>query len=68
MTGDCLGVTVLSSMVLAVVLIIGGTELNPGAAVEVENTVRLSNDTSIFFGHFRIHLTVWRFNDNLLML
>ena len=40
-TGDCLGLTVLSSMVLAVLLIIGGVEQNPGPAVEVENTVRL---------------------------
>jgi hypothetical protein len=38
--GDCLGLTVLSSMVLAVLLIIGG-EQNPGPVVEVENTVRL---------------------------
>ena len=40
-TGDCLSLTVLSSMVLAVLLIIGGVEQNPGPAVEVENTVRL---------------------------
>ena len=39
--GDCLGLTVLSSVVLAVLLIIGGIEQNPGLAVEVENTVRL---------------------------
>jgi len=35
-TGDCLGLTVLSSMVLAVLLIIGGVEWNPGPVVEVE--------------------------------
>jgi hypothetical protein len=40
-TGDCLGLTVLSSVVLALLLMIGGTEKNPGAVVEVENTVRL---------------------------
>ena len=41
MAGDCLGLTVLSSMVLAVLLVIGGVEQNPGPVVEVENTVRL---------------------------
>jgi len=40
-TGDCLGLTVLSFMVLAVLLIIGGVEQNPGPVLEVENTVRL---------------------------
>jgi len=40
-SGDCLGLTVLSSMVLAVLLVIGGVEQNPGPVVEVENTVRL---------------------------
>jgi hypothetical protein len=40
--GDCLGLTVLSSTVLAVLFIIGGVEQNPGPDVEVENTVRLS--------------------------
>jgi hypothetical protein len=40
-TGDCLGLTVLSSVVLAVILMIGGTEKNPGPLVEVENTVRI---------------------------
>jgi hypothetical protein len=45
-TGDCLGLTVLSSMVLAVLLIIGGIEQNPGPVVEVENTVRLKTMTS----------------------
>jgi hypothetical protein len=41
MSGDCSGLTVLSSMVLAVLLVIGGAEQNPGPVVEVENTVRL---------------------------
>jgi hypothetical protein len=41
-SGDCLVLTVLSSMVLAVLLIIGGVEQNPGPVVGVENTVRLS--------------------------
>ena len=40
-SSDCLGLTVLSSMVLAVLLIIGGVEQNPGPSVEVENTVQL---------------------------
>jgi len=40
-TGDCLGLTVLSSTVLAVLLMIGGIEYNPGPVVEVENTVRI---------------------------
>jgi len=40
-SGDCLGLTVLSSMVLAVLLVIGGVEQNPGPVVEVENTARL---------------------------
>jgi len=39
--GDCLGLMVLSSMVLTVLLVIGGVEQNPGPVVEVENTVRL---------------------------
>jgi len=39
-SGDCLVLTVLSSMVLAVLLIIGGVEQNPCPVVEVENTVR----------------------------
>jgi hypothetical protein len=38
-SGGYLGLTVLSSMVLAVLLIIGGVEQNPGPDVEVENTV-----------------------------
>jgi len=41
-SGDCLGLTVLSSMVLAVLLIIGGVEQNPLPHMEVENNVRLS--------------------------
>ena len=41
-TGDCLGLTVLSCMVLALLLIIGGDEQNPGLVVEVENTVTLT--------------------------
>jgi hypothetical protein len=40
-SGDYLGLMVLSCMVLAVLLIIGGVEQNPGPDVEVENTVRL---------------------------
>jgi len=38
-TDDCLGLTVLSSMVLAVLLMIGGIKQNPVPVVEVENTV-----------------------------
>ena len=40
-TADCLGLTVLSFVVLAVLLIIGGVEQNPGPVLEVESTVRL---------------------------
>lgn len=40
-TGDCLGLMVLSVMVLAILLMIGGIEQNPGPVVEVKNTVRL---------------------------
>jgi len=40
-SGYCLGLTVRSSMVLAVLLVIGGVEQNPRPVVEVENTVRL---------------------------
>ena len=36
--GDCLGLTVLSSVALAVLLVIGGVEQNPGPVVEVQNT------------------------------
>jgi hypothetical protein len=38
-TGDCLELTVLSSMVFADLIMIGGIEKNPGPVVEVENTV-----------------------------
>ena len=38
-TGDCLGLTVLSSTVLAVLLMIGGIEQNPVPVVEVKNTI-----------------------------
>jgi len=38
---DCLGLTVLSSMVLAVLLVIGGVQQNPGPVLEVENTMQL---------------------------
>ena len=37
-TGDCLGLRVIISMVLAVLVIIGGVEQNPGPVVDVENT------------------------------
>jgi len=40
-SGDCLCLTVRSSMVLAVLLVIGGFEQNPRPVVKVENTVRL---------------------------
>ena len=40
-TGGCLGLTVLCSMVLAVLLMTGGTEQNPGPVMEMENTVQL---------------------------
>jgi hypothetical protein len=39
-TGHCLGLTMLSSIVLAVLLVIGGVERNPGP-VEGDNTVQL---------------------------
>ena len=38
MTGDCLVLTVLCSMIL---LMIGGTEQHTGRVVEVENTVQI---------------------------
>jgi len=38
-TDNCLGMAVLSSMVLAVCLIIGGVEKNPGPVVEVDSYV-----------------------------
>ena len=37
----CLGLTVLSSTLLAVLLIIGGIEQNPGPVVKMVNTVQL---------------------------
>ena len=40
-SGNCLVLTVLSSMVLVVLLVIGGVEHNPGPVVEEENTVKL---------------------------
>jgi hypothetical protein len=43
LTGDCsgLGLTVLSSIVLAVLLVTGVAEQNPGPGVEAENTIQL---------------------------
>jgi hypothetical protein len=40
-TGECLGLTVLRSMILALLLMIGGTEQNHGLLVEVEKSLRL---------------------------
>ena len=40
-TGDYLGLTVLSSMVVAVLLVIGGVEQNPGPCVEKMDTIQL---------------------------
>ena len=40
-TVNCLGLAVLSSMILAVLLMIGGIEQNPVPVVEVENAARL---------------------------
>jgi hypothetical protein len=40
-TGDCVGLTVLSSRVLASLQMIRGIEQNPCLAEEVENTIRL---------------------------
>ena len=40
-TGGCLGLTAPCSMILTVLLMIGGTEQNPGTVVELENTVQL---------------------------
>ena len=45
--GKGLGLTILVSLILAVFLIIGGIEHNPGPAVENENTVRVLCTTSI---------------------
>jgi len=39
--GDCLGLTVLRLVVLAVLLMMGGIEQNPGPVVEEENTVQI---------------------------
>jgi hypothetical protein len=36
--GKCLGLTLLSSMILAVLLIIGGIEQNPGPSREMDST------------------------------
>jgi hypothetical protein len=36
--GECLCFTVLNCMILAVLLIIGGIEQNPGPVTEVDNT------------------------------
>ena len=41
-TGECLGLTVISSMTSSVLLMIGGIEQNPGPVVVVENNVRIS--------------------------
>ena len=41
-TGEFLGMTFLSSMILALLQIIGEIEQNPGLFVEVENTGRLT--------------------------
>ena len=41
-TGSCLALTVLGSTVLAILLIIGGIEQNPGPVMEVVSTVRLT--------------------------
>jgi hypothetical protein len=40
-TGECLGFTMVSSMILVVLLIIGGIEQNPGPIAEVKNIVRI---------------------------
>ena len=40
-SGDCLVLTLLISMVLAVLLVISGVEQNPGRVVEVENSLTL---------------------------
>jgi hypothetical protein len=40
-TGVCLGLTVLSSMVLSVLLVTGRVEQNSGPIVEVENIIRV---------------------------
>jgi hypothetical protein len=40
--GHCLGLIALSAAILAVLLIIGGVEQNPGPTMENENTIKLS--------------------------
>ena len=40
-TGESLGLTVQISMILAVLLMIGGIEQNPGPVEEEENNVQL---------------------------
>jgi len=40
-TGDCFGLTVVSSMVLGVLLMISRNEQHPGPVLEVENIVRM---------------------------
>jgi hypothetical protein len=40
-TGNSLGLTVLSSRILAALLMIGATEQNPGLFMEGENNVRI---------------------------
>jgi hypothetical protein len=40
--GDCLGLTVISSMILTVLLMIGGIEQNPVPFVKLEITVGLT--------------------------
>jgi hypothetical protein len=40
-TSVCLGLTGLSSIILAILLVIGGVEQNPGPTVEVENIIQL---------------------------
>ena len=39
-TGGCLGLTILSSIILAVLLMIGGTGQSTGPVVELESTVQ----------------------------
>jgi hypothetical protein len=41
MNGDCLGLTLLSLMILVLLLMISGFEQIPGFVVEVQNTARL---------------------------
>jgi len=39
--GDCLGLKLLSLMILVLLLMISGIEKNPGLVVQVQNTARL---------------------------